>query len=338
MKLPDQLCCPAHHLALEGNSETLADGLSELQCPNGCRFPVVKGIPRFVSSENYALAFGWQWKRFAGTQLDSVTGTSISGDRLCRCLGGDLSVVAGKTVLEAGCGAGRFTEILLDAGAEVLACDLSAAIEANFENCGGSEKYFVCQADILELPVAPQSFDIVLCLGVIQHTVNSEKTIEALANYVKPGGVLIIDHYATGYDAHWPRRIMRKLCLLLSPKASSGSALAIARALLPIHRMFWKQGRLAAIARRMVRRISPVVDYFDAYPQLSRASMEEWAILDTHNSLTNVNQNLRSIEEIRDALIACGMEMIHIGWGGNGVEARAQRPISEKDVSKVSNA
>ena len=331
MNYPDQLRCPTHHLALEGETGTQSGVPLSLGCPNGCRFPVVKGIPRFVSSENYALAFGWQWKRFAGTQLDSVTGTSISRDRLRRCLGGDLSVVAGKTVLEAGCGAGRFTEILLDAGAKVFACDLSAAIEANFENCEGSEKYFVCQGDIMELPVAPQSFDIVLCLGVIQHTVNSEKTIEALANYVKPGGVLIIDHYATGYDAHWPRRIMRKLCLLLSPKASSDAALAIARVLLPIHRMFWKQGRLAAIARRMVRRISPVVDYFDAYPQLSRASMEEWAILDTHNSLTNVNQNLRGIEEIRGALIACGLEPVHIGWGGNGVEARARRPFPKHE-------
>jgi SAM-dependent methyltransferase len=41
------------------------------------------------------------------------------------------SSLAGKHVLEAGCGAGRFTEVLLKAGAYVTSIDLSSAVEAN---------------------------------------------------------------------------------------------------------------------------------------------------------------------------------------------------------------
>ena len=53
----------------------------------------------------------------------------------------------GKNVLEVGCGAGRFTEVMLAAGARVFACDLSSAVEANYANCNSWPEYFVCQAD-----------------------------------------------------------------------------------------------------------------------------------------------------------------------------------------------
>jgi hypothetical protein len=48
-------------------------------------FPIVREIPRFVSSENYAAAFGAQWNMFPKTQLDSNSGVSVSEDRLSRC-------------------------------------------------------------------------------------------------------------------------------------------------------------------------------------------------------------------------------------------------------------
>ena len=49
---------------------------------------VVKGIPRFVNSDEYASSFGLQWNFFRRTQLDSFTGLSISRDRLTRSDGG----------------------------------------------------------------------------------------------------------------------------------------------------------------------------------------------------------------------------------------------------------
>ena len=113
-------------------------------------------MPRFVASDDYAAAFGWQWTHFQKSQLDSYTGTTISRDRLTRCLGGSLSIVRGKAVLEAGCGAGRFTEILIESGARVVAADLSSAVDANYANCGAATDYFVWQADIRRLPVAPR--------------------------------------------------------------------------------------------------------------------------------------------------------------------------------------
>ncbi|HEX4950044.1 MAG TPA: class I SAM-dependent methyltransferase, partial [Blastocatellia bacterium] len=77
---------------------------------SGITYPIRNGIPRFVTTDNYAAAFGLQWLKFAQTQLDSYTGAPLSEMRLERCLGEPLSNLQGKNVLEAGSGAGRFTE------------------------------------------------------------------------------------------------------------------------------------------------------------------------------------------------------------------------------------
>lgn len=83
----------------------------ELISVSGRRYPIVKGIPRFVPAENYADAFGEQWNRFPKTQLDSHTGRIVSEERLARCMRGMLQKIPSKRVLEAGSGAGRFTAV-----------------------------------------------------------------------------------------------------------------------------------------------------------------------------------------------------------------------------------
>jgi 2-polyprenyl-3-methyl-5-hydroxy-6-metoxy-1,4-benzoquinol methylase len=333
VRIPPELRCLVHGepLALQGgvaNSQEV-EHATALSCPNGCRVPVVRGIPRFVPSEDYAAAFGWQWKRFRRSQLDSYSGTTISRDRLTRCLGGSLEVVRGKAVLEAGCGAGRFTEILLEAGARVVAADLSSAVEANYANCGSARGYFICQADIRYLPVAPRSFDVVVCLGVVQHTPDPEQTIAALAGYVRPGGLLAIDHYARNYPATWSRRAIRALLVRLPPEQGRHIALGITRALLPVHRALWHRRRGFGRLRQYLGRVSPVVDYYDAYQELPPELLVEWALLDTHDTLTDRYKHLRDPEEIRGTLDALGLSNVEVCPAGNGVEARARGSIHE---------
>ena len=133
----------------------------------GARYPAVNGIPRFAPSENYAAAFGAQWNMFPKTQLDSHSGVSVSEGRLSRCMQGELETLAGEGGLEAGCGAGRFTEILLKHGAEVDSFDYSSAVDANASNNGGNERLTFAQADIRNIPFAPAAYDYVVCLGVL---------------------------------------------------------------------------------------------------------------------------------------------------------------------------
>lgn len=325
--LPPQLRCVPHARPLApGDVDGAADALV---CAEGCRVPVVGGIPRFVGSDEYAAGFGLQWNAFRKTQLDSHTGTTVSRDRLTRALGGSLEVLRGKTVLEVGCGAGRFTELMLAAGARVFACDLSSAVEANYANCRHWPGYFVCQADARRLPVAPHSFDFVVCLGVIQHTPDPEETIRALAGYVRAGGTLVIDHYTHGYPQNLAQRVARRMLLRLPPAFAKRAALALARALLPLHRATWNGRRGRWRLRPYLLRHSPLIDYYEAYPQLGVKLLGEWAVLDTHDTLTDYYKHLRSVEEIERALRECGLVDLEVYYGGNGVEARARAPLAQ---------
>src|SRR5688572_19962810 len=106
-----QWACPVHEAPLDSVGD-------ELRCRAGHVYRRVAGIPRFVEGSTYSDAFGLQWRRYRRTQLDSHTGTTLSWDRTRRCTGAELfDELGGLHVLECGCGAGRFTEVLLAQGA-----------------------------------------------------------------------------------------------------------------------------------------------------------------------------------------------------------------------------
>jgi SAM-dependent methyltransferase len=304
-------------------------------CVRGCSIPVVDGIARFVASDNYANAFGVQWNAFRRTQLDSFTGRPISRARLTRLLGGSLAIVKDKLVLEAGCGAGRFTEILLAAGAHVLAADLSSAVDANRQNCGRFSNYQVVQADIRHLPVAPAQFDIVICVGVVQHTPDPEETMRALCEYLKPGGLLVMDHYAPGTHPGLSRELLRRYLLRRSPGFGLRFCEGLVTMLWPAHQFAWRirSVPVAARFRSLLLKASPVVDYHDSYAELGPELLRSWAVLDTHDALTDRFKHLRSADEIGRHLVACGMNSVEAVYGGNGVEVRASKPLQPSSTT-----
>jgi SAM-dependent methyltransferase len=318
------LICPRHVLPLYLIREKTA-----YECSSGCRFEVKNQIPRFVSGGNYASSFGLQWNEYRTTQLDTHTGLTISRDRLTRLLGGALDIVKGKRVLEAGCGAGRFSELLLQSGAHLYAIDLSTAVEANYKNCGSFPNYFVCQASILELPFAPEQFDFVICIGVIQHTPDPEQTIAALCRQLKPGGLLVIDHYTYGYAVTPSRRALRFFLTRMPSDFSLRFCQGLVSVLWPLHKLVWKFSHYPGMSklRHVFWYFSPVVDYHEAYATLKPHLLRAWAILDTHDTLTDVYKHLRSAEEIASYLKQRGMTDIETIYAGNGVEARARKAI-----------
>lgn len=294
-----------------------------LEC-EGIKIPVVNEIPRFVKSNNYASAFGEQWKRYRITQLDSYTGSPITEKRMKRCFGPAFDQLSGKLVLEAGCGAGRFTEVLLKHGANVVSCDLSEAVDANKVNFPISKNHKIVQADILKLPFDKEQFDVVMCLGVIQHTPNPEETINALYAHVKPGGLLVIDHYThelSYYTKTTP--LIRFFMKRLAPGKGLKITEKIVRYAYPFHRAARKFYPLQAL----ISRISPAHSYFHAYPELNDKIQYEWMLLDTHDSLTDYYKHFRTTKQIETQLKSFGAGDILVARGGNGVEARCRRPL-----------
>ena len=245
-------------------------------------------------------------------------------DRARRCTGEKLwNELAGKQVLECGCGAGRFTEILLAKRACVTSIDLSEAVDANQENFPQNEAHRIAQADVLQLPFAPQQFDVVFCLGVIQHTPNPEETIASLCQQVKPGGALVIDHYT--YNLSWYTKsapLFRRYLRRLPADKGLRSTERLVNIFWPLHKM----ARHFYPAQMVLSRLSPVLCYYRPYPNLSEEVQREWALLDTHDSLTDWYNHFRTREQIRRTLEQFGMLEIWCEYGGNGVEARGRRP------------
>jgi 2-polyprenyl-3-methyl-5-hydroxy-6-metoxy-1,4-benzoquinol methylase len=319
-----QVVCP------EDSSNLMPESDAALLCGKGHRFPVRLGIPRLVPESNYADAFGAQWHHYRLTQLDSYTGTHLSRDRLRRCLGEEvcreLERPDGRLqVLEAGCGAGRFTEVLLQLPAAfVTSTDLSSAVEPNQTNCPQSNRHRILQCDIWKLPFRPQQYDVVICLGVIQHTKDPETTIAKLYEQVRPGGWLVIDHYERSFKHHtrFGELLLRPVLKRLSRANGMAMTKTLTRWFFPLHRA----ARHVPPARMLLSRFSPLLTYFHAFPELNDRQQYEWAELDTHDSLTDWYKHVRSPRAIRTALESLGSQNIWVTTGGNGIEARCQKP------------
>ncbi len=141
----------------------------------------------------------------------------------------------GVRILEAGSGAGRFTEVLLRTGADVYSFDYSSAVDANYANNGGAENLSLFQGNIFNIPFAERSFEKVFCLGVIQHTPDPELAFKSLARQVKPGGELVIDVYTKRLVSllHW-KYFLRPITTRMDKKQLYRFICSVVPLLLPI--------------------------------------------------------------------------------------------------------
>jgi SAM-dependent methyltransferase len=311
----------------ENGGGLICDG-SCLHSESGHSYPIIRGIPRFVGAENYSEDFGAQWNMFPKTQLDSFTGLDNSETRLARCLRGNLASLKNKKVLEAGSGAGRFTEVLLKYGAVVHSFDYSNAVEANEQNNGHHEHLVLAQADIRKMPFPKANYDYVICLGVLQHTPNPEESIKCLWEMVRPGGALVVDHYLWKWRNILPppiggaEIIYRQLTLRLPRSVRFKFVKALTDFWFPLHWRF----KDSVFMQRILRRASPVHFYYPHYKLRDRQMYYEWALLDTHDGTTDFYKHHRTPIQIKKVLEDIGASDIVVEIGGNGVEAFCKKP------------
>jgi SAM-dependent methyltransferase len=153
------------------------------------------GVMDFVSDpDDYCRNFGMQWQRFRDVQIDSITSTPDSGCRFWAETGWTPTKLADMTILDAGCGAGRFAAVALGAGARVVAMDLSEAAYACAQTLESfpHDRFLVLRADIFNPPLQTGSFDGIYSLGVLQHTPEPLGAVGTLVPLLKPGGNLAV--------------------------------------------------------------------------------------------------------------------------------------------------
>jgi SAM-dependent methyltransferase/uncharacterized protein YbaR (Trm112 family) len=105
--------------------------------------------------------------------------------------------LAGKTMLDAGCGNGTQSVAYTKLGLEVLAVDLSSGLEhghAFRSMCQGADatKVHFIQADLQSPPLAPASLDLIHSAGVLHHTPDTRKTFRTLCSLLRPGGTFYV--------------------------------------------------------------------------------------------------------------------------------------------------
>jgi SAM-dependent methyltransferase len=192
------LCCPEDQgtvSLLPAGATTIADG-AELVCEQcGAKYPIVGGIPRFVPRENYADNFSFEWKRHATTQLDDDR-SQDSEKTFTNKTGLTPESVAGKLVLDVGCGMGRFSDVVIRWGGFVVGIDLSLAVEPAQSNLRKTGHFQAFQASVFDLPFRRESFDVIYSLGVLDHTPDCRKGFLSLPPLLKERGEVAIWVYS----------------------------------------------------------------------------------------------------------------------------------------------
>lgn len=322
-------CCPGCRGDLEAKANTSDGGEikeGQLVCSNcGGAFPIMNHIPRFVSSENYAASFGYEWNKHARTQIDKFSGTTISKDRFFKVTRwpGDMK---GQLIMEAGCGAGRFTQVAIDTGAQVFSFDYSNSVDANLKNNGMPENLCLFQADIFNIPLKHEKFDKVFCFGVLQHTPNVKMAFMSLLPYLKDGGEVVIDVYARlWFYPVMPRYFVRRLLGPLTRRMNPGTLYEVVARIVPILQPVKVLLRRIPLIGRYVSFLIPVASYKGVLP-LTDEQLLEWGTLDTFDMLSPRYDTPQRLNDVRDWLVEAGLTDIEVKYGPNGLNARGIKP------------
>jgi len=193
------LCCPIHKTDLRLINDKGADGSeiydSFLICEYGCKYPVIRGVPRFVSEENYTESFGFQWRKHSQIYMDNEKQRAI-WELFKRKTGLDEDQIRGKVFLDVGVGTGGYAKGVINRGGKVIGIDLSLAVESAQENIGSHINCNIIQADLFNLPFKREVFDGIYSIGVLHHTPDCKKAFQGLIPFLKKGGVVSIWVYS----------------------------------------------------------------------------------------------------------------------------------------------
>lgn len=121
-------------------------------------------------------------------------------------------------ILDAGCGTGVGTEYLvhLNPQASVVGIDLSTgALAVAKERCqrSGANRVEFHHLSLFDVEQLPGEFDLINCVGVLHHTSDPIRGIQALAKKLAPGGLMHIFVY--GELGRWEIQLMQKAIALI---------------------------------------------------------------------------------------------------------------------------
>lgn len=286
LKLLKLLACPKCKGELSCVAKVVKDEEvieGNLQCGHcSTAYTIVNGIPRFVSPDNYAASFGFQWNRFKTEQIDLINGTGLSAKRFYSETGWTNDWLEGKWILDVGCGAGRFLEVASRQNCEVVGVDLSNATDAARATLSDRKNVHLVQASIYELPFRDAVFDGCYCIGVIQHTPDPNRSMRSLPRVLKPSGRIAI----TAYERRrWTllnaKYLVRPVTRRLNKRFLFTTIQGIMPLLFPVSELTFRIPYLKKVFMHAI----PVANYVDN-PELKLRQRYRWAVMDTFDMLS----------------------------------------------------
>ena len=110
----------------------------------------------------------------------------------------DEQIPFGSRVLECGCGTGQLSNFLGIAHRSVIGTDIalnSLQIAENFRATHSLDRVYFLQMNLFHPLFKDNSFDFVVCNGVLHHTARPREGFNRLARLVRPGGFFIVGLY-----------------------------------------------------------------------------------------------------------------------------------------------
>ncbi len=200
--LVSSLICPGCRGMLEQESQAY-------QCRAcGASYSVLGGILRMLpaltrAEQQVQGAFDFEHERYQAARYLRISPALI--DSWLQDVQLPRDYFKGLTVLDAGCGSGRWTYAMASLGARVIAVDIStAAVEVTREVTQEMENVQVIQASLFRLPFRPEQFDFVVSWGVLHHTSDTQTAFRTIAPLVRLGGEL----YVMVYERRSPVKVL----------------------------------------------------------------------------------------------------------------------------------
>jgi SAM-dependent methyltransferase len=98
-------------------------------------------------------------------------------------------------VLDMGCGTGRWSRYIADRAGVVEAIDPGQSVFAASRLLADKNNVRITQASSDSIPFADETFDLVVCLGVLHHIPDTQKALNDLIAKLKPGGYALLYFY-----------------------------------------------------------------------------------------------------------------------------------------------
>lgn len=315
--LADEILTILRCIACQSELRHEPDGFVCVGCDR--KYPEVKGVVRFVDAQHYAGSFGFQWQVFHQTQLDNESSRRSEND-FRRRTGFEPADLAGKLLLDVGCGMGRFAEVATRWGARVVGVDLSVAAEVAQKNLkdrvkDGQAVFF--QADVFHLPFAPESFDYIYSLGVLHHTPDCKAAFETLPRLLKPGGRIAIWIYSRYNNWYRMSDAYRKVTRRMPPRLLSNLCYAVLP-LYGVHRVLRKVPLVGRAASGALAYLIP----------MSLNPDPKWRLLDTFDWYSPWYQSKHTYEEVFRWFEECGLENLRVIE--QPISVQGQKPLTAR--------